>query len=66
MKKAISILSLTLAAAGLSACSKSAEQNVTTENLSNSVDVGATDNLGEIAPNASDASGIENVSNATS
>ncbi|PZU09807.1 hypothetical protein [Sphingomonas sp.] len=65
MKKTITILSFTLAAAGLSACSKSPEQNVTTENVSNSVDE-ALDNIEEIAPNASDASGIENVSNATS
>jgi hypothetical protein len=63
MKKTITILSFALVAAGLSACSKSPEQNVTTENVSNSSDVGLG-NADEIAPNASDASGVENGSNA--
>ncbi len=63
MKKIITIVSLACAAAGLSACSKSAEQNVVTENLGNAADV--TENADEIAPNATDAIGIENASNAS-
>jgi hypothetical protein len=63
MKKTITILSLALATAGLSACSKSADQNVTAENVSNAADV--TENADEFAPNAADAVGIENASNAS-
>jgi hypothetical protein len=67
MKRAISIITLTLAAtAGLSACSKSAEQNVATDNVSNSVEPGVSDNIDDFAPNATDASGLENISNSAS
>lgn len=63
MKKTITILSFALAAAGLSACSKSPETNVTAENVSNAADDSLA-NADEIAPNASDPSGTENASNA--
>jgi uncharacterized lipoprotein len=63
MKKTITIVSLALAAAALSGCSKSPEQNVMTENASNAAD--ATENSADIAPNGADAIGIENASNAS-
>ncbi|QJU58135.1 hypothetical protein HL653_10300 [Sphingomonas sp. AP4-R1] len=52
MKKAVSIASLMLAVAALSACSKSAEQNVTAENASNESDIGANEAIGELSDNA--------------
>lgn len=52
MKKAVSIASLLLATATLSACSKPAEQNVTEENVSNAADVGANEAIGELSDNA--------------
>jgi hypothetical protein len=54
-----------LAGLGLTACSRSADQNVTTtETVSNTTDAGASDNLSDVGGNASDAGIAENVSNA--